>query len=66
MRSSHADHYTRSRGVKPSRRHFVWLALVPAAFASYFWLPWPETWIETGLLLALIAALFVIDEVTRF
>ena len=49
-----------------ARRYVVWLALVPAAFAAYFWLPWPETSIETGLLLGLIACAFVIYEMSRF
>jgi hypothetical protein len=49
-----------------ARRYVVWLALVPAAFAAYFWLPWPATWIETGLLLGLITCVFVIDEMSRF
>jgi hypothetical protein len=51
----------RSRG-----RYLVWLALVPAAFAAYFWLPWPATWIETGLLVAMIVCTFVIHEMSRF
>ena len=49
-----------------ARRFVFWVALVPAAFAAYFWLPWPATWIETGLLLGLIACMFVIHEMSRF
>jgi hypothetical protein len=47
-------------------RYLVWLALVAAAFASFAWLPWPATWTETALALALIACLFLIDEMSRF
>ncbi len=56
-------HAERWRG---KRRYLVWVALIPAAFAAYFWLPWPASWIETGLLLLMIACLFVIDEMSRF
>jgi fatty acid desaturase len=47
-------------------RYLIWLALVVAVFAAYAWLPWPATWIETALALALIACLFVSDEMSRF
>jgi hypothetical protein len=52
--------------VRRRRRNVIWLALIPAAFACYFWLPWPSTWIEMGLLLGLIVCLFVIELATRF
>jgi hypothetical protein len=45
--------------------HLIWLALVGAAFASYAWLPWPATWIETALALAMIVCVFVIHEMSR-
>ena len=58
--SAHRDRWA------DARRYVVWLVLVPAAFAAYLWLPWPATWIETGLLLGLIACVFVIHETSRF
>ena len=57
---------THRGGWNQARRYVIWLALVPAAFAAYFWLPWPGTWIETGLLLGMIACVFVIYEMARF
>jgi hypothetical protein len=46
-------------------RYLLWLATIPAVCAAYFWVPWASDWLGLSALLAMLAALFFMDELTR-
>ena len=45
-------------------RHIGWLTAALIVLALHLWAPWPSDWLETGLLLAIVALVALVDALT--